>query len=105
MTKIIVLREKFRELKSTIVHRYLDLRINNNNNPYRVLFRKNPYRILFILGHMRAASSLLSHILTSNSEIIGYGETHTQYYREQDLKKLILKLIFYAVFFVYFDKY
>ncbi|MGK7937086.1 MAG: sulfotransferase family protein [Xenococcaceae cyanobacterium] len=92
MTKIIVLREKFRELKSTIVHRYLDLRINNNNNPYRVLFRKNPYRILFILGHMRAASSLLSHILTSNSEIIGYGETHTQYYREQDLKKLILKV-------------
>lgn len=92
MTKTIALREKLRELKSNIVHRYLNLRINNHNSPYKILFRKNTYRVLFILGHMRAASSLLSHILTSNPEIIGYGETHTQYYSDQDLKKLMSKV-------------
>lgn len=92
MTKTIILREKLRELKSSWVHRYLHFRINNHISPYHISFRKNPYRFLFILGHMRAASSLLSHILTSNPEIIGYGETHTQYYSEQDLKKLIFKV-------------
>ena len=92
MTKIIALREKVRELKSSMVHRYLKLRINHHTSPYQILFRKNPYRVLFILGHMRAASSLLSHILTSNPEIIGYGETHTQYYSDRDLKKLMSKV-------------
>ena len=92
MTNTIALREKLRELKSNLVYRYLNSRINHHNSPYQVKFRKNPYRILFILGHMRAASSLLSHILTSNPEIIGYGETHTQYYSDQDLKKLMLKV-------------
>ena len=92
MTNIIALREKLRELKSNIVHRYLNSRINNHSSPYQIRFRKNPYRILFILGHMRAASSLLSHILTSNPEIIGYGETHTQYHSDRDLKKLMFKV-------------
>lgn len=92
MMKTIALQEKFREIKSSVVHQYLNLRINNHTSPYQVLFRKQPYRVLFILGHMRAASSLLSHILTSNPEIIGYGETHTQYYSDRDLKKLILKV-------------
>lgn len=92
MMKTIALQEKFRELKSSLVHQYLNLRINNHTSPYQVLLRKQPYRVLFILGHMRAASSLLSHILTSNPEIIGYGETHTQYYSDRDLKKLILKV-------------
>ena len=92
MAKIIALREKLRELKSSMVHRYLKLRINHHNSPYQILFRKNPYRVLFILGHMRSASSLLSHILTSNPEIIGYGETHTQYYSDRDLKKLMSKV-------------
>ena len=92
MTNIIALREELRKLKSNIVHRYLNSRINDRSSPYQIRFRKNPYRILFILGHMRAASSLLSHILTSNPEIIGYGETHTQYYSDRDLKKLMFKV-------------
>ena len=92
MTKTIALREKLRQLKSSMVHRYLNLRINHHTSPYQILFRNNPYRILFILGHMRAASSLLAHILTSNPEIIGYGETHTQYYSDRDLKKLMSKV-------------
>ncbi len=41
---------------------------------------------------MRSGSSLLSSILCSNPEILGYGETHTQYYSEFDLKKLMFKV-------------
>jgi hypothetical protein len=40
---------------------------------------------------MRSGSSLLTHILSSNPEIIGYGETHIQYSSEQDFKQLMLK--------------
>ncbi|MGH2413856.1 MAG: sulfotransferase family protein, partial [Microcystaceae cyanobacterium] len=51
-----------------------------------------PYRILFILSHMRSGSSLLTHILNSNPEIIGYGETHINYASEVDFKKLMFKV-------------
>jgi hypothetical protein len=91
-SKISSLQENLRELKSSVVHQYFRFRINSNTNPYQVLFRHAPYRVLFLLGHMRAASSLLSHILCSNPEIIGYGETHTQYHSELDLKNLFFKV-------------
>jgi hypothetical protein len=91
-TKVSTLRQNLIEIKSSLVHKYFDFRINRNTNPYQILFRQTPYRFLFILGHMRAASSLLSHLLTSNPEIIGYGETHTQYHTESDLKNLMLKV-------------
>jgi hypothetical protein len=41
---------------------------------------------------MRSGSSLLTHILNSNPEIIGYGETHISYQSLQDLKKLTYKV-------------
>lgn len=41
---------------------------------------------------MRSGSSLLTHILSSNPEIIGYGETHTKYQSEVDLKNLMLNV-------------
>jgi hypothetical protein len=37
------------------------------------------YEWLFVLGHMRSGSSLLVHLLNSNPEVLGYGETHIQY--------------------------
>jgi len=40
--------------------------------------------MLFILGHMRSGSSLLTHILSSNAAIDGYGETHLDYSNPQD---------------------
>ena len=43
---------------------------------------------LFILGHMRTGSSLLVHILNSNPEILGYGETHLDYRGRGSLAKL-----------------
>ena len=37
------------------------------------------YELLFVLGHMRSKSSLLVHLLNSNPEVLGYGETHIGY--------------------------
>lgn len=34
---------------------------------------------LFMLGHMRSGSSLLVHLLNSNPEVLGYGETPIRY--------------------------
>lgn len=45
-------------------------------------------RWLFILGHMRTGSSLLVHILNSNPEILGYGETHLDYRGRRSLTQL-----------------
>lgn len=35
---------------------------------------RRPARFVFILGHMRSGSTLLSHLLTSHRDILGYGE-------------------------------
>ncbi len=37
------------------------------------------YRRIFILGHMRSRSSLLAHILLSNPQIVGTGESNAVY--------------------------
>ncbi len=44
--------------------------------PSKTLFGS---KYLFVLSHMRSRSSLLSHILGSNSEICGYSEMHRNY--------------------------
>jgi hypothetical protein len=44
---------------------------------------------VFILGHMRSGSTLLTHLLCTSDEIVGYGETHTNYRRRSDLAKLL----------------
>lgn len=81
-----------RKLKDVAIENYFKFRIFFSKNPYRVLFKKNFYKIILILSHMRSGSSLLTHILCSNPEIIGYGETHIKYSSEQDFKKLIFKV-------------
>ena len=43
------------------------------------IFYRNEQKRLFIIGHMRSGSSLLMHILTSNSEILGWGERGLKY--------------------------
>ena len=86
------IRENIKQIKNDAIHRYYDLRINKVKEPFRVKFRKEPYKIVFILGHMRSGSSLLTNILTSQPEILGYGETHLQYASEFDFKRLMFKL-------------
>lgn len=84
--------DKLRGIKHEALRQYINLRVEGTEAPYSILFRAQPYRILLILSHMRSGSSLLSHLLISNPEIIGYGETHLQYASERDFKNLIAKV-------------
>jgi hypothetical protein len=45
-------------------------------------------RYLFLLGTMRSGSTLLTSILCSHPEVIGYGETHVVYRSSGDLGEL-----------------
>lgn len=51
-----------------------------------------PQEYVFILSHMRSGSSLLAHILASNPEILGYGESMTRYSAPRDFDLLALKI-------------
>ena len=46
---------------------------------WKPFFQKKEQKQLFLMGHPRSGSSLLMHILTSNSEIVGYGEYLIKY--------------------------
>jgi hypothetical protein len=81
-----------RIIKDQLIKTYFNLRINNTQEPYQILFRKKPLKILFILSYMRSGSSLLTHLLNTNPDIIGYGETHLKYTSEQNFKDLITKV-------------
>jgi len=52
--------------------------------------RKKKY--IFVLSHMRAYTTLISHILASNNKINGYTEQHIPYYGGTDLIRLRYKL-------------
>jgi hypothetical protein len=47
---------------------------------------------IFLLGHMRCASSLLTHILATSPDIFGYGETHIYYSSSEDFQNLALDI-------------
>ncbi len=81
-----------RNFKNSTAQKYYQLRINTVQYPDRILLRFKPYKILLVLSHMRSGSSLLTHLLNSNSEIIGYGETHINYVSEANFKDLIFKV-------------
>ena len=49
-------------------------------------------RYLFLLGTMRSGSSLLTSILCSHPEIIGYGETHVVYDGPDKMWELIARV-------------
>jgi len=83
------LPKSFNHLKNIFLYKYFELIIEIPSNPYKILFRPQPCQILFVLSHMRSGSTLLTHILASNPEIIGNGETHFSYESEADFKKLI----------------
>ena len=80
------------QLKNNWIHQYFKFRINGNKESYKIRFRNNPYKILFILSHMRSGSSLLTHILISNPEIIGFGESHLNYESESNFKGLMMRV-------------
>ncbi|WP_422661919.1 sulfotransferase family protein [Pannus brasiliensis] len=82
----------WQDLTTRLTYKYFQYRIDTPDDPYRILFRPTPYKVVFILSHMRSGSSLLTHLLVSNPEIIGYGETHLEYTDERDFKALLFKL-------------
>lgn len=89
-------RQRIREYKNDLVQTYFNYRIEAANRPYSAAFRSQPYRFLLLLSHMRSGSSLLTHLLTTNPEIIGYGETHTNYADADDFKALLKKVYWQA---------
>lgn len=89
-------RQRLREYKNDLVQNYFNYRIESANQPYGVAFRARPYRFLLLLSHMRSGSSLLTHLLTTNPEVIGYGETHTNYTDAADFKGLLKKVYWQA---------
>lgn len=58
-------------------------------NP-EILFCKKKY--LFVVSHMRSRSSVLSHILGNNPEVIGYKELHQAYTGKKSLINMQIKL-------------
>ncbi len=82
--------------KNNSIRKYYQFRIQSASEPYEIIGRNRPYKVLFILSHMRSGSSLLTHILNSNPEIIGYGETHLKYTSEKDFKALMFKVYWNA---------
>jgi Sulfotransferase domain len=84
--------QSLRDYKNQLVNDYYNFRISTPQHPYTIALRGNSYKILFILSHMRSGSSLLSHLLITNPEIIGFGETHVEYDSNQDLKTLLLRV-------------
>jgi hypothetical protein len=44
--------------------------------------------VVFILSHMRSGSSLLEHILTTNEQILGFGEQNRIYNQESNLLQM-----------------
>lgn len=53
-----------------------------------VLHLRKSYQYIHLLTHPRSGSTLLSHLLVSNPDIIGIGETKLVYSKISDLKKL-----------------
>ncbi len=84
--------QPIQKIKNNLTQEYFKFRINNNSNPYQINFRKKPYKIIFILSHMRSGSSLLTHLLVSNPDIMGFGESHLQYESEWDFKRLMMRI-------------
>lgn len=90
MSKLVkVLDQAMDSITKKAIYKYYQFRIKTQQDPYKIRFRKNPYKVLVILSHMRSGSSLLSHLLFSNPEIIGFGETHINYTSEAQVKDLI----------------
>ncbi len=65
------------KLAKTILAVYFNQRIKHHKT-----------KMLFIIGHMRSGSTLLLHILNTNKNIIGYGETHRSYHLLKDFGKV-----------------
>jgi hypothetical protein len=53
-------------------------------------------RYLFVLAHPRSGSTVLSHVLQSHDDIMGFGEHHEGYETIDDLRSLAARNAFFA---------
>ncbi len=58
----------------------------------RLKVRKNPCKLILILAHTRSGSTLLQHLLITNSEIAGFGENRMGYESIEDIQKLVCNI-------------
>lgn len=61
---------------------------------YRLRLAMKPVNCsyLFIMGHMRSGSTLMTHILNSHPDFIGYAESNTVYRNEGDLTAHLIRV-------------
>lgn len=52
-------------------------------------------RYLFVLAHPRSGSTVVSHVLQTHPEIVGFGEHHECYENEADLDALAIRNAFF----------
>lgn len=52
---------------------------------------KTKLHYLFVLAHPRSGSTLLGHVLSTNPDILSYGENHKVYENEDDLSRLLYR--------------
>ncbi|MEM8805313.1 MAG: sulfotransferase family protein [Cyanobacteria bacterium P01_G01_bin.38] len=95
-SRLTQLRQQVRVSKNDWIQRYFKWRIESASAPYRVALRPKPYRFLLVLSHMRSGSSLLTHLLSANPDVIGYGETHIEYAGAADFKQLLQRVYWQA---------
>ncbi len=56
---------------------------------YLAPFRRGDTVALMLIGHMRCGSTLLSHILQQNPQILGWGERHMIYRTQSDVDYIV----------------
>ncbi len=61
---------------------------------YNFSHTHKPDKFIILFGHQRAGSTLLTKILCSNPEILGYGETHLPYKSNKDIKTISGKILY-----------
>ena len=57
--------------------------------PRDLVPQEDQQRFVFVLAHMRSGSSLLVHLLNTNRDIVGFGETHLSYPTPVHLDQLV----------------
>lgn len=51
-------------------------------------------RFVFLLATMRSRSTMLSHILNSNNQILSIGESYANFHSKEDINKLFVRILF-----------
>lgn len=81
---MIVLIVSIKNFTKLIVFAYYSLYLN--------FTQKSCKKVIFLLAHWRSGSSLMTHVLNSNPEVIGFGESKIIYQSEDDFNFLFKEI-------------